>query len=175
MPRRSCAGCADESSSTALAVVCQATSFEADWTWPRCVRFRDLSDAEIERYLHAEQPYDCGGSAKARATRHRPAGRDRRRRPTALSACRWSAPAACCAAETKRPAMNGRPRPARVPGARAAGLPAATARPPWPSPAGHAAGRAAHPLDLRERQELPRLTSSASTPCTRWPRLQQRH
>lgn len=29
------------------------------------VRFRDLSDADIETYLQAEQPYDCAGSAKA--------------------------------------------------------------------------------------------------------------
>ena len=29
------------------------------------VRFRDLSDAEIEAYLRAEQPYDCAGSAKS--------------------------------------------------------------------------------------------------------------
>lgn len=29
------------------------------------VVFRDLSDAEINTYLHAEQPYDCAGSAKA--------------------------------------------------------------------------------------------------------------
>jgi predicted house-cleaning NTP pyrophosphatase (Maf/HAM1 superfamily) len=29
------------------------------------VRFRDLDDAEIERYLQAEQPYDCAGSAKS--------------------------------------------------------------------------------------------------------------
>ena len=28
------------------------------------MRFRDLDDAEIERYLRAEQPYDCAGSAK---------------------------------------------------------------------------------------------------------------
>ena len=28
------------------------------------VRFRDLDDGEIERYLRAEQPYDCAGSAK---------------------------------------------------------------------------------------------------------------
>ena len=31
---------------------------------PVTVRFRDLSDAEIEHYLRAEQPYDCAGSAK---------------------------------------------------------------------------------------------------------------
>ena len=29
------------------------------------VRFRRLSDAEIEHYLRTEQPYDCAGSAKA--------------------------------------------------------------------------------------------------------------
>lgn len=29
------------------------------------VRFRAYDDATIERYLHAEQPYDCAGSAKA--------------------------------------------------------------------------------------------------------------
>lgn len=28
------------------------------------VRFRALSDAAIEAYLHADQPYDCAGSAK---------------------------------------------------------------------------------------------------------------
>ncbi|RTL37853.1 MAG: septum formation inhibitor Maf [Burkholderiales bacterium] len=28
------------------------------------VRFRDLSDAAIDHYLHADQPYDCAGSAK---------------------------------------------------------------------------------------------------------------
>ncbi|MBK6850129.1 MAG: septum formation inhibitor Maf [Burkholderiales bacterium] len=28
------------------------------------VRFRELSDAEIETYLRIEQPYDCAGSAK---------------------------------------------------------------------------------------------------------------
>ncbi|MNF10403.1 Maf-like protein YceF [compost metagenome] len=29
------------------------------------VQFRDLKDDEIERYLRAEQPYDCAGSAKS--------------------------------------------------------------------------------------------------------------
>ena len=28
------------------------------------VRFRELSDAAIDAYLHADQPYDCAGSAK---------------------------------------------------------------------------------------------------------------
>uniref|UniRef100_UPI00313D0CAA Maf family protein n=2 Tax=Hydrogenophaga sp. OTU3427 TaxID=3043856 RepID=UPI00313D0CAA len=50
---------------TALAVVCLATGFEqADLAAVRVV-FRDLGDDEIERYLRAEQPYDCAGSAKS--------------------------------------------------------------------------------------------------------------
>jgi septum formation protein len=31
------------------------------------VHFRALSDAQIERYLAKEQPYDCAGSFKAEA------------------------------------------------------------------------------------------------------------
>jgi len=50
---------------TAVAVVCQETGFEAVDIAPVEVRFRDLSDAEIEAYLQAEQPYDCAGSAKS--------------------------------------------------------------------------------------------------------------
>ena len=50
---------------TAVAVVCQATGFEQVDLAVVTVRFRDLSDAEIERYLRAEQPYDCAGSAKS--------------------------------------------------------------------------------------------------------------
>ena len=50
---------------TAVAVVCQASGFaQLDVAVVR-VRFRDLSDAAIERYLRAEQPYDCAGSAKS--------------------------------------------------------------------------------------------------------------
>ncbi|MDO5625678.1 MAG: Maf family nucleotide pyrophosphatase [Pseudomonadota bacterium] len=50
---------------TALAVVCQATGFERAALTAVRVRFRALDDAEIERYLRAEQPYDCAGSAKS--------------------------------------------------------------------------------------------------------------
>ncbi len=50
---------------TAVAVVCQATGFEQVDLAPVRVQFRDLSDAEIERYLRSEQPYDCAGSAKS--------------------------------------------------------------------------------------------------------------
>lgn len=50
---------------TALAVVCQATGFARADLAPVRVQFRDLSDDEIERYLRAEEPYDCAGSAKS--------------------------------------------------------------------------------------------------------------
>lgn len=50
---------------TALAVVCAATGFEQADLAPVEVKFRNLSDEEIERYLRAEQPYDCAGSAKS--------------------------------------------------------------------------------------------------------------
>lgn len=50
---------------TAVAVACAATGFEQMLLAPVRVQFRDLSDAEIEAYLQAEQPYDCAGSAKS--------------------------------------------------------------------------------------------------------------
>lgn len=50
---------------TAVAVVCHATGFAQVDLAPVEVRFRALSDDEIERYLRAEQPYDCAGSAKS--------------------------------------------------------------------------------------------------------------
>lgn len=50
---------------TAVAVVCLASGFEQLDLAPVRVRFRDLSDAEIEHYLRAEEPYDCAGSAKS--------------------------------------------------------------------------------------------------------------
>ena len=50
---------------TAVAVVCHATGFAQALLAAVEVRFRPLSDAEIERYLRAEQPYDCAGSAKS--------------------------------------------------------------------------------------------------------------
>jgi septum formation protein len=49
---------------TAVAVVCAATGFAEAALVPVAVRFRELSDEEIERYLRAETPYDCAGSAK---------------------------------------------------------------------------------------------------------------
>ncbi len=50
---------------TALAVVCKETGFVQQDVAAVRVLFRDLSDAEIEAYLQAEQPYDCAGSAKS--------------------------------------------------------------------------------------------------------------
>ena len=49
---------------TAVAVVRVDSAFEQVVLAPVSVRFRALSDAEIEHYLRAEQPYDCAGSAK---------------------------------------------------------------------------------------------------------------
>jgi len=49
---------------TAVAVVRASTGFAGSALAPVSVHFRDLSDAEIERYLRTEQPYDCAGSAK---------------------------------------------------------------------------------------------------------------
>ncbi|MBS0315581.1 MAG: septum formation inhibitor Maf [Proteobacteria bacterium] len=50
---------------TALAVVRRDTGFEQAEIAQVRVRFRELTDAEIEAYLRAEQPYDCAGSAKS--------------------------------------------------------------------------------------------------------------
>jgi septum formation protein len=49
---------------TAVAVVCHAIGFVEAALVPVAVRFRDLGDDEIERYLRSETPYDCAGSAK---------------------------------------------------------------------------------------------------------------
>jgi septum formation protein len=50
---------------TAVAVLCAATGFEQLELAPVTVKFRVLSDSEIESYLLAEQPYDCAGSARS--------------------------------------------------------------------------------------------------------------
>jgi len=49
---------------TAVAVVCSASGFRAAERVLVTVRFRELRKGEIERYLRAETPYDCAGSAK---------------------------------------------------------------------------------------------------------------
>ena len=50
---------------TREAVACLETGFQEVDLAPVRVRFRDLADEEIERYLRAEEPYDCAGSAKS--------------------------------------------------------------------------------------------------------------
>ena len=50
---------------TAVSVVCLESDFEQNSLAAVNVTFRDLTDAEIENYLRAEQPYDCAGSAKS--------------------------------------------------------------------------------------------------------------
>ena len=50
---------------TAVAVVCFESGFCQEALAAVQVKFRDLSDSEIENYLQAEKPYDCAGSAKS--------------------------------------------------------------------------------------------------------------
>jgi len=50
---------------TAVAVVCIDSGFAEQALAQVKVQFRQLSDAAIETYLRAEQPYDCAGSAKS--------------------------------------------------------------------------------------------------------------
>ncbi len=50
---------------TAVAVVCFETNFAQMDLAQVKVKFRELSDLEIENYLRAETPYDCAGSAKS--------------------------------------------------------------------------------------------------------------
>jgi septum formation protein len=52
---------------TAVAVVRAATGHAGAACVAVTVRFRELSRDQIEHYLHAEQPYDCAGSAKSEA------------------------------------------------------------------------------------------------------------
>lgn len=52
---------------TAVCVVRRDTDFACVLLAPVTVRFRLLTDGEIEHYLRAEQPYDCAGSAKSEA------------------------------------------------------------------------------------------------------------
>ena len=45
--------------------MCEALSFAKTELAVIEVKFRDLSDDEIKRYVAAEQPLDCAGSAKS--------------------------------------------------------------------------------------------------------------
>lgn len=50
---------------TAVAVMCMNSGFAQTELAQVKVKFRSLTDAQIEAYLLAEQPYDCAGSAKS--------------------------------------------------------------------------------------------------------------
>lgn len=50
---------------TAIAAVRAIDGFREQTLVGTRVRFRTLTDSEIDTYLHSEQPYDCAGSAKA--------------------------------------------------------------------------------------------------------------
>lgn len=50
---------------TAVAVVCAQSKFAQIDLAQVKVKFRDLTDSQIEAYLCAETPYDCAGSAKS--------------------------------------------------------------------------------------------------------------
>jgi septum formation protein len=52
---------------TAVAVCRAAGGFERVRCVPVHVRFRELGDAEIERYLRLDEPYGCAGSARSEA------------------------------------------------------------------------------------------------------------
>ena len=49
---------------TAVAVVSRNRGYARTEVASVTVRFRELTDSEIEHYLRVEQPYDCAGSAK---------------------------------------------------------------------------------------------------------------
>jgi septum formation protein len=50
---------------TAVAITCLAQKIQLSALVPVTVRFRELSDSQIEHYLITEKPYDCAGSAKS--------------------------------------------------------------------------------------------------------------
>jgi septum formation protein len=52
---------------TACTVRCMATDLALTHVDTTTVRMRALSDAEIERYVEREQPFDCAGGFKAEA------------------------------------------------------------------------------------------------------------
>lgn len=53
---------------TAIALLNAASGALHSAEVPTIVRFRRFDDAEIERYLAAEKPYDCAGSARIEGT-----------------------------------------------------------------------------------------------------------
>jgi septum formation protein len=52
---------------TAVSVLCSDTSFHYQHTVVTDVRFRELSNEEIRRYVEMDNPFDCAGSFKSEA------------------------------------------------------------------------------------------------------------
>jgi septum formation protein len=52
---------------TAVALVCTDTSYRFERTVQTRVRFRELNDGEIERYVAMDTPLDCAGGFKSEA------------------------------------------------------------------------------------------------------------
>ena len=50
---------------TAVSIQCLSTGFREQCMDSTSVRFRNLQSDEIQRYLEAEEPYDCAGAFKA--------------------------------------------------------------------------------------------------------------
>ena len=50
---------------TAVAVVCPARGFLEEFTDVTVVQFRALSDAEIDRYVERDRPWDCAGGFRS--------------------------------------------------------------------------------------------------------------
>ena len=48
------------------------------------MRFREIDDAALERYLHADRPYDCAGAARVESLGIALLDRVRAEDPTAL-------------------------------------------------------------------------------------------
>ena len=53
---------------TATAVICRASGFSGQAVDTTAVRFRELTDEEIRRYIALDQPFDCAGSFKSEAS-----------------------------------------------------------------------------------------------------------
>lgn len=52
---------------TAVSVLCDDTTFHFERTVATAVQFRNLSSAEINRYVEIDNPIDCAGSFKSEA------------------------------------------------------------------------------------------------------------
>ena len=52
---------------TAVSVLCDDTAFHFERTVVTAVLFRNLSEAEINRYVEMDNPIDCAGSFKSEA------------------------------------------------------------------------------------------------------------